>query len=237
MKQQFKIFPFIILIFGSLFTNAQDFIVKQNSDEIEAKILEIGTSEIKYKLFTYQDGPTFILNKSEIFYIKYSNGTKEIVTPLGTTPAIQNTPNSSGNTVINNNNRSFPDMNQPLDMMNQNGYIYQNGMFVSETALMSALKTSGKSEIAELFSLSKKYNFSRAFFGVGIPLIGIGLFGIVYQGISFRGTGDIGDQLAVAGSITAFTGAALLTTGIFINTSRKTFRQKAMIAYNEGLTR
>lgn len=237
MKNKFKIVPFIILIFGPLFTYAQDFIVKQNSDEIEAKIIEIGTSEIKYKLYTYLDGPTFILNKSEIFYIKYSNGTKEIVTPLGTTPTIQNAPDPAGNTTTSNNNRPFPDMTQPLDMMNLNGYIYQNGMFVSEPALMSALKTSGKSEVAQLFSLSKKYNFSRAFFAVGIPLMGIGLFGIVYQGISFRGTGDIGEQLTVAGSITAFTGAALLTTGIFIHTSGKTFKQKAMIAYNEGLTR
>ena len=41
------------------------------------KILEVGPTEIKYKKWSYLDGPTFVTNKSEISKIKYANGETE----------------------------------------------------------------------------------------------------------------------------------------------------------------
>lgn len=56
-----------------------DIIILKNGQEIQAKILEVGSSEVKYKSCDNQNGPTFYKNNSEIFMIKYSNGTKTIM--------------------------------------------------------------------------------------------------------------------------------------------------------------
>jgi hypothetical protein len=58
--------------------NAQDLMTLKNGDEVKAKVIEINESEIKYKNFENQEGPTRILLKSEVFSIKYQNGTKDI---------------------------------------------------------------------------------------------------------------------------------------------------------------
>jgi hypothetical protein len=70
----------LILISVFLFTavNAQDVIFKKNGDEINAKVEEVGVNEVKYKKFDNQDGPMYTLLKSEIFMIKFANGTKEV---------------------------------------------------------------------------------------------------------------------------------------------------------------
>lgn len=53
---------------------AQDIIVTTDAKKIEAKITEVSKSEIKYKEFDYQDGPTFTLSVEEINSIIYANG-------------------------------------------------------------------------------------------------------------------------------------------------------------------
>ncbi|MFC6999814.1 hypothetical protein [Rufibacter roseus] len=70
----------LLLLICCLQVVAQDIIVKRNADEINAKILEITPEVVKYKRFDYLDGPTISLAKSEIFMIKYANGTKEVIT-------------------------------------------------------------------------------------------------------------------------------------------------------------
>lgn len=59
-------------------TIAQDMITRKTGEEIMAKILEVNLTEIKYKKFDNPDGPTFTVLKSEVFMIKYENGTKDM---------------------------------------------------------------------------------------------------------------------------------------------------------------
>lgn len=88
-----------LLIFTStaICTFAQDIIVTRDAKRIEAKILEVSSSEIKYKEYNYQDGPLFILNTSEINTIIYQNGSVKIYgqdqqnTPQTVTPQAQTT--------------------------------------------------------------------------------------------------------------------------------------------------
>lgn len=56
---------------------AQDVIVKKDGSTILSKVIEIGTSEVKYKKFSNQSGPTYSILKSEIQTINYQNGEKE----------------------------------------------------------------------------------------------------------------------------------------------------------------
>ena len=67
-----------LFVMFSLQVFSQDYIILKNGDEIEAKVLEINDSKIDYKKYTNPTGPTYHLNKSEIFMIKYASGDKDI---------------------------------------------------------------------------------------------------------------------------------------------------------------
>lgn len=66
------------LVFA-LSAQAQDIITTTKGETIEAKILEVSSNEVKYKKFSYQDGPTFTINKKEIFKILYENGEEDVI--------------------------------------------------------------------------------------------------------------------------------------------------------------
>lgn len=52
----------------------QDIIVTNKAQKIDAKILEVSTSEVRYKELDNLDGPIFILRTDEINSIIYANG-------------------------------------------------------------------------------------------------------------------------------------------------------------------
>lgn len=55
-----------------------DHITLKTGEEIEAKILEINETHVKYKKCSNLEGPTYIKRKSDILLIKYPDGTKDI---------------------------------------------------------------------------------------------------------------------------------------------------------------
>ena len=67
-----------LCLFGFTNLHAQDIIIKKDGSEIEAKVLEVKSSNITYKRFEMLDGPTYEIDKSEIFIIKYSSGQKDV---------------------------------------------------------------------------------------------------------------------------------------------------------------
>ena len=68
----------IILISGALMASiiafAQDINITTDAQKIEAKILEVSKSEIRYKEDDNLEGPTFIIETKEISSVIYSNG-------------------------------------------------------------------------------------------------------------------------------------------------------------------
>ena len=93
-KEIVKVIVFISAILINLANvKAQDKIHKTDSTVVDAKIIEIGVSEIKYNKFNNQNGPIYIINKSKVAYIVYQNGEKEIYkNEIKTTePIINNT--------------------------------------------------------------------------------------------------------------------------------------------------
>jgi hypothetical protein len=46
--------------------------------EEKIKVLEITSSDIKYKKCDFQDGPTYIVPRADVFMVKYANGAKEL---------------------------------------------------------------------------------------------------------------------------------------------------------------
>ena len=74
MKTKLFILATFAFLSISKFSKGQDTIVKQNQEVILAKIMEISSTEIKYKRFDNIDGPMYTIPKTYINKIKYSNG-------------------------------------------------------------------------------------------------------------------------------------------------------------------
>jgi len=73
-----KILLLIVFVFAILDVFSQDILILKNGDEIKSKILEITTDQIKYKKWDNLEGPSYASLKSEVFMIKYENGTKDV---------------------------------------------------------------------------------------------------------------------------------------------------------------
>lgn len=58
----------------SALVSAQDIIITTDAKKIEAKILEVSKTEIRYKEFDNLDGPTFVLSTKDIESIAYTSG-------------------------------------------------------------------------------------------------------------------------------------------------------------------
>ena len=71
MKKISLTFFFVII---ALFCFAQDIIVTTDARRIEAKVLEVSESEVKYKETDNLEGPTFIISTNNISSIVYANG-------------------------------------------------------------------------------------------------------------------------------------------------------------------
>lgn len=68
---------FLLMLLSATSVFAQDVIVKKDGSTILSKVIEIGTSEVKYKKFSNQNGPTYTIRISDLLSINYQNGEKE----------------------------------------------------------------------------------------------------------------------------------------------------------------
>ena len=75
----------------------QDIIILRNGNEIQAMVSEIGIDDVTYKRFDNPNGPTYTLKKSEIFMIRYANGSKDVFTD-NTVPTVLPPPSQSTTT-------------------------------------------------------------------------------------------------------------------------------------------
>lgn len=62
---------------GVMTASAQDLIVKRDSTKIESNVLEISTETVRYKKYSYPEGPTYIVPVKDLAYIRYANGDTE----------------------------------------------------------------------------------------------------------------------------------------------------------------
>ena len=86
----------IITLITSLFLvtliHPQDRVTLKTGEEQNVKVIEVGTDEIKFK--KTPDGPVYVLKKTDIFMITYSDGSKDVFSnakkdSLNTAPTTQ----------------------------------------------------------------------------------------------------------------------------------------------------
>ncbi len=84
MKQSFA---FIVALLWAVSAFSQDFIILRNGDMIQSKVQEISDSEIRYKKFSNQGGPMYVVKVSEVLAINFENGDKEVFDKPAAVPA------------------------------------------------------------------------------------------------------------------------------------------------------
>ncbi len=77
--------PLLALLAGP--ARAQDLLTKRNGDEIAVKVVEITPAEVKYRRTDNPDGPLISVWRSDVFMVRYANGTKEVFNPAPAAPA------------------------------------------------------------------------------------------------------------------------------------------------------
>ena len=71
------LFLLLTVTFWGPIAFSQDIIFKRNGSQLRGKVVEVGTSEIKYKVPDNPDGPLYSVDKNTISKIVYQNGREE----------------------------------------------------------------------------------------------------------------------------------------------------------------
>lgn len=141
-----RIILFFLITSAWYIVEAQDFILTKKSEVIEAKVVEVGLNEVKYKKWNYLDGPNYSISKDAISKITYQNGDVEVFE-------------------ITKNVSSHNTSNEPSQ---QESYSYSSSMISS---LSRPSKNKSKSKCDTCYKY-EKFNFSM-FFG---PNLSVGEF-------------------------------------------------------------
>lgn len=110
-----------MFLFIAQLCHAQDIIVLQSGGNVKAKIIEVGTTSVKYKLFDHIDGPDYVLEKNKINTIVYNGGRTESFTPPKSHSGIYDGPKYSVN-------RKHTELGRIEDSL---AIVYRNGHFNS----------------------------------------------------------------------------------------------------------
>ncbi|MCA8833089.1 hypothetical protein [Hymenobacter pini] len=69
----------LLLLLCCLSARAQDILTKASGEELQVKVLEITPTEVRYKRTDNPDGPLISVRRTDVFMIRYANGTKEVL--------------------------------------------------------------------------------------------------------------------------------------------------------------
>lgn len=211
-----------LVFWGKLF--AQDTIITVNNNRILAKIMEVGTEQIKYKKAEFIDGPTYIQNKSEIKSIHYSNGTKEDF-------AVQ-VPKPAPLAPLDGNADYYGGPVTPKNKIEIYGskFNYKNHR-MSERQLHHMLEDTKDKELIRLVQQSKDAHKLKF---VGFGAIPLGLASLIVFSNSYNPNNNkfSQDKLATSGLLLCGAVACPIVSGIFSG-KRKHYNHLAVKLYNE----
>lgn len=72
------LFAIASILLTTSVVSAQDIITRKSGEDIRAKVLEVTSNEVKYKLFDEPEGATYTARTSEILMIRYESGRNEV---------------------------------------------------------------------------------------------------------------------------------------------------------------
>ncbi|MCE3279202.1 MAG: hypothetical protein K0S44_1393 [Bacteroidetes bacterium] len=237
MKKHFLLFILFITIFSGF---AQDSIYKTNGEIIAAKITEITPTEVKYKKFTFLDGPTYVENKTGIKIIRFANGLKEEFAPAPASPpapvAEKNKPAEppvSGGDYYDPNSGRQPAVtykhSSKITSYGSAKYIYQDRR-IGEREMQGILMRTQDTEIMQHVRASKK---AHALQFVGFAAIPLGIAALGFLGSSVDMYGQVNQgKLVTSGVLLIGAIACPIFSGINKH-KRTSSNRKAVELYNQ----
>ncbi|MCC6371139.1 MAG: hypothetical protein IT236_09055 [Bacteroidia bacterium] len=123
---------------------AQDHLYKKDNSHIQVKIIEVGSSQIKYKLYNNQNGPLYTENKSNVSLIIYESGVHEVINSASEPEpaAIESTDNSNSPTMSRADSMAYFKYPNSISinflnfLNNEVGLIYQADFYKSNFSII-----------------------------------------------------------------------------------------------------
>lgn len=189
---------------------AQDVIVMKDQSTVMTKVLEITSTEIKYKKWNNQDGPTYSILRSEVASINYENGEVEKLTD------------------ISNNQQLTNQQVQTLNgsMVNYGTVLYLNGRKLSDNEVKNLVDTQNY----QLYLKAGRQNKTAYVFiiGGGIGLAIAGIAALVDHEKDYHSTNF---KIKIASTTT---GLILGMTGWILESSASNKAKKVAETYNQN---
>jgi hypothetical protein len=222
-------FTLLLFILSFKLLLGQDTIVKNNSETIIAKILEVNQTDIKYKKFNFQEGPTYVEKISGIQYVKYSNGTKEEF--KSASPAsdeyFQSPQKPKQETAVNtdyyNPNERMP-LNSPKIQTYGSKYLYNERRIGEREMQGILLKTQDREIVRYVQGAKDAHLFSYA----GFAAIPLGIGALVLMANQQTAEGALASAVLFSAAVTV----PIVASGIY-KKKRKAYNRKAIELYNQ----
>jgi len=101
------IFLIVFLFFGICFLSAHDLIILRDGNIIEAQVMEISPTDIRYKRSEHLDGPTIVIPVANVLSIRYENGMSESIAVPPVSAQINTQAERTQNTALGTNKFIF----------------------------------------------------------------------------------------------------------------------------------
>ncbi len=229
MKTPLKqsIIMFLLCISGM--ATAQDVILKKDNSTILSKVLEINSTEIKYKKWSNQDGPTYSISISEVINIQYQNGN---VDKFSTNENVQTQTNTNGQAVNPSQSKGY------MDHKAENLTI--NGRVLSDEEVRTLFDEQTYQQYLEIKRQAKnQFVAGAALASIGTVSIGTaGILTWIWRANDYVGSlGKVGLGLMIAGIVTATPGFILnLTAGSKLNPIAEEYNKKHGTSYSFSIS-
>lgn len=235
-----KFFLLAVAAIAAVGVYAQDVIVTRDAKRVEAKILEVSSSEIKYKEFNNQDGPTFVLQAAEINTIIYQNGTVKVFDqPKQAAPAA----------VYNVSQTTYAATGAPqatgMPITKRDKMYYMGDQAMNEDQYVAFVQLNCQQAYASYMSGKKLRKSGWGMFGSGLTFLVCGsvLYGVGYGlgGPKYTG-GSIQDEglylgMGIPGAILLGVGSGLFVGSIPCIVVGTVRRNNSYEIYNETCAR
>ncbi len=166
MSKIVKLLICLAIYFASISVQAQDVLTKKDGIDIQAKVLEVTTTEVKYKKFDNLNGPTFTLLKSELLMVRYENGTKDIFNQTNTSNVVSNNTMNDDNACINGKqdaNKNYTGQSSGAGWTCATTILFSPLIGVIPAAVCSSSEPSDDNLKYPNPNLMKDYNYSKCY--------------------------------------------------------------------------
>jgi hypothetical protein len=209
---------FSMLLFARISCYAQDTLVKRDGQQLIGKVLEVSTTEVKYKKAELPDGPMYTEEKSAIAQIKYQGGYVD---------TFQEIKKSSVEKSKNEDDYRAPVKNSSITRMGS--YYKYNENLMKEQEMQNILL---KVNDPEINLRVKSARTSKALRYIGFAAIPLAVgSAVLFSLVNFSQPANTSVMNMASG---ALAGSVILLGGsIYFNVNHKVQNSKAINVYNQ----